>query len=437
MKVAHLVNQYPRVSHSFIRREILALEAMGVEVERISIRPCNAPLPDEADRVESQRTTAILARGAGSLLRSTFGTLFSAPARFFAALQAAFRLGLRSDRGVGRHLAYLAEACALKSMLAERGVEHVHAHFGTNSAAVAMLCRMLGGPPFSFTVHGPEEFDKPEFLGLSEKISRAAFVVAVSDFGRSQLMRWCPFAEWPKIHVVRCGVDERFLKGGNPGPTGDAIVCVGRLCEQKGQGLLIEAAARLAGEGASFRLILVGDGPMRKELEALVSERGLEGRVEITGYVDAGEVRRRILSARALALPSFAEGLPVVIMEALALGRPVVSTYVAGIPELVEPGVSGWLVPAGSVERLVDALREVLAASDVRLEGMGRAGARKVAEQHNAATEAARLAALIEQYCGVKAPARGDVRRAVAPGGGHASASTGSAADHAAPVQAG
>src|SRR5262249_19516144 len=177
------------------------------------------------------------------------------------------------------------------------------------------------------------------------------------------LMRWTPPAEWAKLHVVRCGVDREFLAAdGAPPPDRPRLVCVGRLCGDKGQILLVEAAGRLAKEGKEFELVLVGDGDIRPKLEERIRALGLERRVLLRGWMDGAGVRREISEARALVLPSFAEGLPVVIMEALAMGRPVLSTYVAGIPELVRPGVNGWLVTAGSVDDLVGRLREALDA---------------------------------------------------------------------------
>ena len=167
---------------------------------------------------------------------------------------------------------------------------------------------------------------------------------------------------------------------------------VGRLAEQKGQLLLIDAAARLRERGLEFELVLVGDGPLRVEIEGLIDRLDLRGHVRVTGYLGTAEVRRELEAARAMVLPSFAEGLPVVIMEAMALGRPVISTYVAGIPELVEPGRNGWLVPAGAIDPLVEAMAEALAADPAELEAMGRAGAARVAERHDAAAEARTLA---------------------------------------------
>lgn len=390
--LAYLVNQYPHVSHSFIRREIRAIEAHGAIVHRFSIRPSPESLVDPGDREEAARTRVVLGAGAFALMAATVAAVLTRPGAFLRALQTAVRMGRRSDRGVLRHLIYLAEAALLLRWLRARGVEHLHAHFGTNPTAVALLVRMLGGPSFSMTIHGPEEFDHPMELSLPEKIAGASAVVAISDFGRSQLYRWIPQSEWAKVHVVRCGVDAAFLAAG-PHPVADnrRLVCVGRLAEQKGQLLLLEAAGLLAREGVKFELVFAGDGPFRGLIERRTHELGLDGAVRITGWLSNDQVRAELLAARAMVLPSFAEGLPVVLMESLALGRAAVTTYIAGIPELVEDQVSGWLVPAGSVPKLAAAIRRALDAPVAALAEMGRAGARAVAERHDASREAKRL----------------------------------------------
>jgi glycosyltransferase involved in cell wall biosynthesis len=393
-RVGYLVNRYPAVSHAFIRREIAGVEARGVEVLRFSIRDVPASeIVDPADRAERERTKVILDGGPLPLFGALLAHAFLRPIRFLRALAKAWSLGARGGRRLV-HLAYLAEACRLRRWLRLGSAAHLHAHFGTNPAAVALLCRLLGGPPYSFTVHGPEEFDRPDALGLGEKIDRAEFVIAVSDFGRSQLMRWTPAAQWTKLHVVRCGVDGEYLgaDGVPPPPDRPRLVCVGRLCGDKGQLLLVDAAGRLAREGREFELVLVGDGDIRASIEEKIRTQGLSNRVLLRGWLDGAGVRREIAEARALVLPSFAEGLPVVIMEALAMGRPVLSTYVAGIPELVRPGVNGWLVTAGSVDELVDRLREALDTPAPRLAELGRAGRAAVAERHDSRREAARLA---------------------------------------------
>jgi colanic acid/amylovoran biosynthesis glycosyltransferase len=400
MRVAYLTNQYPSVSHTFIRREIEGLEALGAEVERFSVRPMPIDgLPDARDKQELGRTRALLARGAKGLLPAVARLAGLRPHAFARAELLTARTGMRSERGLLRNFAYLAEACELVEELARREVRHVHAHFGTNSAAVAMLAHALGGPSFSFTVHGPEEFDKPDLIALREKIARAAFVVGVSSFGRSQLYRYCEASDWDKVHVVRCGLDQSYVESApSPVPDVPRFVSVGRLCEQKGQLLLVEAAAQLQREGRSFELVLVGDGPMRGEVEAVIARERLRERVRITGWASGDVVQQEIESARAFVLPSFAEGLPVVIMEALGRGRPVISTYIAGIPELVQDGECGWLVPAGSAQAVAQAMRKALDASPQRLTAMGQHGYARVCEMHDAKANAQILLELFERY---------------------------------------
>lgn len=408
MKIAYLVNQYPKVSHSFIRREILALEAGGIEIVRFSIRACRAELVDEADWQEVSKTRVILDAGLLGLMVGLACVAITRPRRWFQALGMALRLSQGSRRHVIYQLAYLAEACVLLRWLSAASVEHVHVHFGTNSTAVAMLCHRLGGPTYSFTAHGPEEFDQAEAIALPQKIAQAAFVVAISTFGKSQLYRWCHHTDWGKIHEVHCGVDDTFLTPiALPNPEASQLVCVARLSPQKGHLLLLEAIAPLAAAGLPFKLILVGDGELRPQIEALIAQHHLQQRVELTGWASGATVRQHMLNSRLLVLPSFAEGLPVVLMESLALGRPVLSTYVAGIPELVEPEACGWLVPAGSVELLTRTIRTALQTSAAVIEQMGQNGRQRVIRQHNATTEARKLAVLLQHYTsGVLPPVR-------------------------------
>ncbi|MGE1081703.1 glycosyltransferase family 4 protein [Pseudomonas shirazensis] len=393
MRIAYFINQYPKVSHSFIRREILALERQGIEVQRIALRGWDGELQDNDDIAERSKTRYVLENGVKGLLKPLLEVLRAQPRRFFSALWLALRMGRRADRSWPYHLIYLAEACRVVQWLQAFGAEHVHAHFGTNSTEVVMLANALGGPHYSFTVHGPEEFDKPQFLHIGEKVRRAAFVAAVSSYGRSQLYRWVAHAHWDKVKVVHCGLEAAFHAGPPvPVPAVPRLVCVGRLCEQKGQLLLLEAAQKLAAQGTAFELVLAGDGEMRAEIETLIARHGLQGQVRITGWISSGQVREELLAARALVLPSFAEGLPVVIMEAMALRRPVLTTYVAGIPELVRPGENGWLFPAGAVQELAAAMADCLGQPDEVLQRMGDAAHQRVLERHDIDTEAAKLA---------------------------------------------
>jgi glycosyltransferase involved in cell wall biosynthesis len=394
MRIAYLVNQYPQVSHSFIRREILALERRGSEITRIALRGWNETLPDPADRSEQGKTRYVLRDGALSLLRDMLLIGLMRPVRWFRAFGVAYRMGRHAERPLPIHLIYLAEACRIAWWLRSTDVEHLHAHFGTNSAEVAMLVHILGGPNWSFTVHGPEEFDKPQFIGLAEKIRRAAFVVAVCSFGRSQLFRCVDYKYWSKISVVHCGLDPEYFAGHPSYSSARNLICVGRLCEQKGQLLLLDAVRRLRDRGTEFRLTFAGDGELRPVIETLIGQYRLNDIVHITGWLSGEEIREQLLASRALVLPSFAEGLPVVIMEAMALRRPVISTFVAGIPELVDNGTQGWLVPCGDVDALVQAMQTCLDAPAETLERMGDFALEKVSQFHNINIEADHLTAL-------------------------------------------
>jgi colanic acid/amylovoran biosynthesis glycosyltransferase len=397
MNIAYLINVYPRPNQTFIWREMAALEAGGINVHRFALRPCDEAL-DGIGLGETRRTRYVLGGGKLGIVMAGLRTMLSRPGRGLAAWGAAWRCGRRSQRGLVRHFLYWAEACVLARWMKECGAEHAHAHYGTNTAAILMLCRLLGGPTYSFTAHGPEEFDSPIALSLGEKIKHAAFVVAVCNYGRSQLYRWCPRQQWHKVQIVRCGVDELFLSGPRHAlPAAPRLLSVGRLSEQKGQFLLVEAAALLKDRGIEFELVLVGDGELRGPIEELIQSRQLGASVKLAGWKSAAEIRGLMLESRALVMPSFAEGLPVVVMESLALGRPVLSTYVAGIPELVQNGVSGVLVPASDVKALADAMAGLLSAGNDELERLGENGRQRVRADHDAATEAARLAGLFRR----------------------------------------
>ena len=395
MKVAYLVNQYPKVSHSFIRREILALEQQSFEILRIALRGWDAAFIDVDDQRERQQTQYVLDEGLKRLIMPVLLSMWRSPVRFICAFRLALTMTRGSDRSWPYHFVYLAEACHITALIRRSGVQHLHAHFGTNPAEVAMLVNALCGVPYSFTAHGMDEVDRARALGLDQKVGRAAFAVAVSAFGRSQLLRWVDRQHWHKVRVVHCGLDRAFY-GTSPVAFSDVarFVCVGRLSSEKGQLLLLEAAAVLARAGVDFELVLAGDGEMRPEIESAIAEYGLGLRVRVTGWISSAQVRAEIESARALVLPSLMEGLPVVIMEAMALRRPVLATYIGGIPELVIPGETGWLFPAGSVEELAAAMRACLRTPADALIRMGVAGRERALARHDVEREAARLAQL-------------------------------------------
>jgi len=307
-----------------------------------------------------------------------------APVRTARALVLALRLGARSDAGLLKHVFYWAEALIVATWMRRDGATRAHAHFGTNSATVAMLAAMIAGARFSMTVHGPEEFDRPGLIGLRRKIEAADPAIAVSSYGMSQLRRLVAPSRWDAIKIAPCGVEEAFWRGATPAPDGRALfVCVGRLCEQKGQLTLIEAAAKVRARGGDFHLSLVGDGEMRGDIERAIARYRLEGHVALAGWRTPAEVRAAVEACRAFVLPSYAEGLPVSIMEAMLLGRPVISTYVAGIPELVTHGENGWLAPAGDADALADAMAAAIAAPIATIRAMGAAAHARAFARHD------------------------------------------------------
>ena len=399
LNLAYVLNTYPQPSHSFIRREIRALEQQGFTVRRMAMRRADVALVDPQDQEEQAATEYVLEKGAFALLTGLVAVLLRRPGQGLRALRLALRMGRVSEAGVLRHLIYLAEAAHVARRCAALEITHCHAHFGTNSSAVAALSRALGGPGYSFTVHGPEEFDAPRALSLGAKVEGAEFAVGVSQFGRSQLRRWTGFAAWDRLHVVHCGIEPTKFTAPKPIPEGPLrLVAIGRFVEQKGQMVLVEAMARLKESHPDLHLALVGDGEMRGDLERAIARHGLAKQVTLTGWLSEEEVRAQLDGAHVLVMPSFAEGLPMVVMEAMAAARPVIATYIAGTPELVVGGETGWLTPAGDPGLLAE---QIVAVADMERETLaeiGRRGRKRVLQRHDVTQEAAKLANLFRAH---------------------------------------
>ncbi len=394
MKIAYLVNTYPRASHTFIRREVQALERLGFAVHRFAMRSDRAALVDPDDLAEDDRTEHVLHIGAPALALSALRWMAAHPVAALHAGGLALHLGAQGAGGRLRHLIYLAEAAHVAARCKSLGVQHLHAHFGTNSATVALLCRALGGPEYSFTVHGPEEFDAPKALSLAEKVHHARFAVAISSFGRGQLYRWVRYADWGKVSVVHCGIEPDRFPTPAPLPDAPRLVAIGRFSEQKGFPLLIEAMALAAPLYPDLHLTLVGDGELRPEIEALIARHGLAQQITLTGWLPEAAVRAELARSAALILPSFAEGLPMVVMEAMASARPVIATAIAGVPELVTPDC-GWLVPSGDAAALAEAITTFCEATPEERKIMGQNGRQRVLARHDINQIATRLAGLI------------------------------------------
>ena len=280
-----------------------------------------------------------------------------------------------------RHVAYAFEGIVLARHLARLGIRHVHVHMANNGASVALLaCRYDPGLEYSLTIHGSAEFFNVPGVRLRDKAEGARFVRCVSSFCRAQVMAWVAPEVWPRLHIVRCGIDPARYRPARHEAGGPVrLVAIGRLEPIKGYPLLLEACARL---GVDWRLELVGDGPARGDLERRAKELGIEARVRIAGAVATDEIPSLLERSHLLVLSSFMEGLPVVLMEAMAAGLPVVATRVAGVTELVEEGVSGFLAQPGTVEELQGALERAL-ASRPRFEELGRAGRARVERDYD------------------------------------------------------
>jgi colanic acid/amylovoran biosynthesis glycosyltransferase len=385
MRLGYLTSQYPAASHTFIRREIEALRELGWQIDTFSVRP---PGDDEtqaeADRSEALNSYYVLRQRALAFVAAHLAGIFTAPAGYFRTF--ALALGHRAPgaRGFLLALAHFAESVILASELRKRNVHHVHNHFANSAATVGLLATRMLGIGWSFTMHGISETDYPAGLMLGRKIEVADFVACVSWFGRAQGMRLVAPEHWNKMLVVRCGLPLDRLPSREPQDRNErSLICVGRLSPEKGQAGLLQALGGLRASQPGVKLRLVGDGPERPELEKLVSELQLGDRVTFLGRLTETDTLAEIARSDILVLPSFMEGLPIVLMEAMALGVPVIASRVAGIPELVEDGRGGLLFAPSKWDELADCIRRLL--TDQALYGsLAEHGKKKVADEFNA-----------------------------------------------------
>lgn len=396
--IAYLTGFYARAGDTFIRREVEELRRQGWNVHTFSIRRADSSEQVSEDILREQASTQyILEQGIPRLSFAFTRMALKYPLRMMRAVNLARQIRWPGIKSIFWHFIYLVEAACLAEQLIERKIKLLHNHIAMNSGTVAMLASTLAEIPFSMTVHGPHEFFESKRWGLSQKIAASGLTVCISHFGKSQCMLFSPREEWAKLEVVRCGVDSVFLENVVSAP-GDArkLIYIGRLDPEKGFFILLDAAARVKASGIDFELLVVGDGLVRTEGEAYAKQLNLQDTVRFVGWQGSQEVQRLISECRALVLPSFAEGIPVVLMESLASLRPVITTHIAGIPELVQNGSNGWLVPASSVDDLAMAMSDALQASPELLTEMGRKGRQRVLEQHSIVTEVTKLSGLFD-----------------------------------------
>ena len=402
--VAYLVSRYPAVSHTFIHREVEGLRAQGVDVSTYSVRPSEPHQRLTAADEEAFRTTAtILGRPAALIACAQVLTFVKHPRAYVGSLRRALTTGPREHRARLWQLFYFLEAVVLLRLLQRKPARHLHVHLANNAADVARLTVDLGHRQgdeawsWSFTMHGPTEFSDVRGSDLAAKVRDAAYVICISDFCRSQLMSLVEEIHWEKLHVVHCGIDvDRFpdlraARAGRAGPL--RVLNVGRLVEEKAPAVVIEAVARCRAAGHEVMLRVVGDGPLRRRLADLASELGIAEHVELTGSIGQDTILEHYEWADVFCLPSFAEGVPIVLMEAMSTGLPVVTTAIAGIPELVEHGVTGFVLAPGRVDLVVESL---IALQDPRArERFSEHTRRTVQEAFLTATTAAKVRQLL------------------------------------------
>lgn len=382
MKFAYFMNTYPMTSSTFIRNEIAAHEEAGIEVKRYALRRWKHELVEPRDKLELEQTCYLLDQGPAGLISAFIREALSNPKSMFYAIRTVVSMMMvaRGKRAV--QLIYLLEASVLKRKAIEEKIDHFHTHFSTNSASVALLSNLLGGPTFSMTVHGPDELFEMRENSLKLKVEKTKFVAAISNFCKSVVDDHTEGKHTDKLHLVRCGLDSDEFDQPYPVPDVKRLVCVGRFCKAKAHLILMQAFSRVIKNHPDATLTLIGDGEQRAAIEGAISDLGLEKHVELVGWKPSSGVRKELIASRGMVLPSLYEGLPIVIMESLALGRPVVTTKINGIPELVD-NTCGWLATPNDIESLVDSLNSILTTKTMQLNEMGKAGAKRTQKMHN------------------------------------------------------
>jgi glycosyltransferase involved in cell wall biosynthesis len=396
-RIAYLVSQYPVVSHTFILREIRELRSLGLDVRVASIRAADRAFENlSADEREEQRA-AFYIKPAGALpaIAAHARILFARPREYFSGFWYATRLAGSSPRRALWNLFYFVEAVVFLDWMRRQDLAHVHMHFTTT---VGLIARRIAPIRTSTTIHGSGEFDDPAGFYLREKIQAFDLLCAISDYGRSQLMRHSDFSEWRKLRVARLGVDpaQYVPRPFRQTPAPFEIICVGKLAPVKGQHLLVAALHHLVSQGRPVRLRLVGNGPDRASLERNVAQRRLDQYVIFEGWQNADRVRALYQEADIFALSSFAEGIPVALMEAMAMEIPCVAPSITGIPELIRNEVDGLLVPAGNEEELARALARLLDDTGLRLH-LGRSARERILEHYELSRNVARLADILRE----------------------------------------
>ncbi len=400
-RLAYLLSIYPAISHTFFFNEITGLRRLGFVIDVASINRPELPggLGSEPETNELKTTFYVKAMSPARIFLVLLKVLLRHPQVVFRAFRAALSLDPWNLRSMGYSLFYLVEALLLGDWLRQRGHTHLHIHFGGPVATVGMLAALAWQFSYSLMIHGPEEFYDVEKFYLRRKVEEASFVLCISDYCRSQVMKVCNPAYWSNLQVVRLGVDLTKFRPAPPADRRDVIemVCVGRFVPAKGHLILLGAFASLRRRGYNLRLRLIGDGSERRRVEAFIARERLEGWVTLEGALNHEGTRKKLMNADIFVLASFAEGLPIALMEAMAMEIPCVSTWVAGIPELIRDGIDGLLVPPSSEDALTTALERLIADTDLR-RTFARAGGQRVQEHYDLERNVRLLADTLENW---------------------------------------
>ena len=393
LKIAYLASEYPGISHTFIFREIAALREQGIKVITSSIRrPAHLDKMTALEKADADATFYIKNSSIKHILTSHLSLVKQSPGRYISMLFQAVSLSRQGPRNLFKGLAYFAEAGLLIKWMQDNHSPHVHVHFANPAATVAMIATVYGTITFSMSVHGPDVFYNVDTGLLAEKVIRSKAVRCISHYCRSQLMRLVPHKLWAKFTIVRCGIDkDKFSPRPKPNNTVPEILCVGRLVPAKGQHVLLDACGILKKRGVNFTLTFVGDGEDRSTLESLSGTLGIADQVSFTGAIGQDEVPGYYDRADIFAIASFAEGVPVVLMEAMAKEIPSVSTRITGIPELIEDGKNGVLTAPSDTNDLADRLQQLIDDPALRSR-LGKKGREQVLEHYDLNKNCARMA---------------------------------------------
>jgi glycosyltransferase involved in cell wall biosynthesis len=398
-RIAYLISRYPAVSHTFILREVVELRKLGFGIEVASINACDRPPEKLAaeERSEREKTWYVKGQGISGALSALAAVALTRPVSFLRGAWFALRLGGADLKRIVLSVFYFVEAAMLGRWMQSRGLNHLHVHFASPASSVGLVMTRIFPHTLSIMVHGPDELYDVPGNTLAEKIAGSRFLCTIGFYAKSQLMRIASADEWSKMFVTPLGVDPDLFA---PRPFREApevfeIICVGRLVPAKGQHVLLEAVSRLVRRGKQVRLRVVGDGPDRPSLEKAAREKNLGAAVVFEGSVNQDRIRDLYSQADVFALASFAEGIPVVLMEAMAMEIPCVTTWITGIPELIRDGVDGLLVPPADEAALTDALARLMDDSALRRR-VGLAGRARVIDRYNLRPSVARLGEVFE-----------------------------------------